>query len=124
MAAPNLREFNKLEAGNADVKLGNTNMTLLINNPAASGKTIRVLNVFAANAHATDACDVTLARHSEAALGGTATKIAPAVSIPIKSSLVGITKDEIIYLLENQSLGVQASAADALEITANYEEIS
>jgi hypothetical protein len=62
--------------------------------------------------------------YSAAALGGTAFPIASAISIPAGAALVVTDKTTTFYLLENQSIGATAGTANALVVTASWEQLS
>jgi len=55
---------------------------------------------------------------------GTATAIASTVAVAADSTLVVITKDSAIYVLENQSMGIFASASGDAVFTCSWDEIS
>ena len=125
MATPNINDSTKNITGyTVGVALSTTNATQLVTNPAGSGQLIRVCSVYAANVDSANAVSVTLSNYSADALGGTATRIANAVSVNPFSSLVLINKDGPLYLRENQSLGITASAANRSEVVISYEIIS
>ena len=50
--------------------------------------------------------------------------IASTVSVPADSTLVLVSRDTTIYLMEGDTFQMSASAASDLEIVASYEEIS
>ena len=57
-------------------------------------------------------------------LTGTGTAIASTISVPADASLVVIDKTTSFYLLEDQSIGATASAANDLVVTVSWEEIN
>ena len=125
MATPNINDATKNITGySAGVALSTTSATSLLSNATNSNKLFRVCGVYAANVDSTNVVSVTLSVYSAAALGGTATRIANSVSINSFSSMVLVNKDAPIYLRENQSLGITASAANRCEVVVVYEEIS
>ena len=77
-----------------------------------------------ANIDGAASVDVTVRMFSQAALGGTATAIASTVAVAPDSTLVVITKDSAIYVLENQSMGIFASASGDAVFTCSWDEIS
>ena len=50
--------------------------------------------------------------------------LAKTISVPADATLVIISKDTTIYLEENDSIRLTASAASDLEAVCSYEEIS
>lgn len=125
MATPNINDATKNITGyTIGVALSTTNPTLLLGNSVGSNSLIRISSVYAANVDASNAVSVTLTNYSADALGGTATRLANAVSINPFSSMVLVNRESPIYLRENQSLGATASAANRTEIVIVYEVIS
>lgn len=124
MAAPNLVNIATITGKNAKLSLANTSATVLVDNPAGSGKLMRVTGVIAANDDGTNSVNVTLALHDAANGAGTAFKLAHLLAVAGATSLVLVSKDAPIYLEENNSLVVTASAANDLDVIATYEELS
>ena len=96
----------------------------IVTNAASSGKIFKVNSLYVANIDGTASVDVTVRMFSQAALGGTATAIASTVAVAADSTLVVITKDSAIYVLENQSMGIFASASGDAVFTCSWDEIS
>ena len=67
---------------------------------------------------------VAFARGTAASGGGTAYKLAHTLSVASDSTLVVIDKTTPIYLTEDKSITVTASAANDLDVVCSYEEIS
>ena len=120
MAAPNLRSFTTMTAENNSLAV-TTSVAALVNNPASSGKAIKVHTIYVANVDGTNACDVTIGLYAEDDVGGTVKYICKTLSIAADSSLV---LNEIHNVKENQSIGILASADSDLEAIAYYDEIS
>jgi len=80
--------------------------------------------LYVANIDGTASVDVSVRMYSVAALGGTATAIASTVAVAPDSTLVVVTKDSAIYVLENQSMGIFASASGDAVFTCSWDEIS
>jgi len=106
------------------VDLTTTNATQIVENPAASGKMVRVVSLIVSNVDGTNDCDVTVSYYSEDDIGGTATEICKTVSVPAGASLVVIDRSTALYLDEDKSLGATAAVASDLRIVCSYEEIS
>ena len=124
MAAPNIVNVTTITGKTASVALSTTSMTSLVSNAASSGKVFKINSIIVANVDGSNVCDVTVDLFSEDAIGGTGYSLASTVAVPADSSLVVLDKNSAIYLEEDRSIGVQASAADDLEIICSYEEIS
>lgn len=124
MANPNLLALTTVQGENAKLSLANTSATVLVNNPAASGKLIMVVAVIAANDDGGTAVDVTLGHHSAAAGAGTAFKVAHIVSVPAKQSVILVSKAAPVLLKEDESLVITAGAANDLDVTASWFELS
>ena len=98
--------------------------TQIVTNAASSGKIFKINSLYVANIDGTASVDVSVRMYSVAALGGTATAIASTVAVAADSTLVVITKDSAIYVLENQSMGIFASASGDAVFTCSWDEIS
>jgi len=116
MAAPNIVNVSTITGKTAVVALGSTDATDIVANAAASNKVLKVNSLYVANVDATDACHITITVDGK--------KIANQISVPAKSTLVVITKNESVYLEENKKIQATAETADDLEVVASYEEIS
>jgi hypothetical protein len=95
----------------------------VLNNPASSGKCLKVNTLNVANYGSTNA-NITVAWNNAANLGGTSFSIVGNVSVPAGSTLNVIDKTSQYYLEENQSLGATAGTANTLIVTCSYEDIS
>jgi hypothetical protein len=124
MAAPNIVNVTTITGKTVPVALSSTNPTMIINNPASSGKVLKVNSLYAANVDGTNDCDVTVSVYSQDDIGGTAYPIASTVSVPADSTIIVIDKESPIYLEEDRSIGAIAGAANDLVLTPSYEEIS
>ena len=96
----------------------------IVTNAASSGKIFKINSLYVANIDGSASVDVTVRMFSQAALGGTATAIASTIAVAADSTLVVITKDSAIYVLENQSMGIFASASGDAVFTCSWDEIS
>lgn len=124
MSAPNIVNVATITGKTAYVKLTDTNLTTVVNNPASSGKLIKVISLYVCNIDGTNACDVTISLCSQDDIGGTEYQIASTVAVPADSALVIIDKNAPINLEEDKSIGAKASAANDLVVIASYEELS
>ena len=95
----------------------------LVSNAASSGKILKINSLIIANIDGSSSADITVTLRN-AAGSTTYSTIAFTVSVPNDATLVVISKDTSIYLMEDMSLYVQASVAGDLSATCSYEEIS
>jgi len=95
----------------------------LVSNAASSGKIFKINSLIIANIDGTNAADITVTLRN-AAGGTTYSTLANTISVPADATLVVISKDTSVYLEEDMSLYVLASAAGDLSATCSYEEIS
>lgn len=123
MAAPNLIGATTINGKTTGANLTTTSATTVLNNPASSGKCLKVNTLNVAN-YGASAANVTLAWNNAANLSGTSFAIAGNISVPSGSTLNIIDKTSQYYLEENQSLGATAGTANALIVTCSYEDIS
>jgi hypothetical protein len=124
MAAPNIVNVTAIYGKVVTADLTTTSATSVLSNAASSGKVFKLDSLVVANIDTVNAVTVTVNHYSAAALGGTATAMASTVSIPAASTLVVISKLNMIYLEENMSIGAVAGTASKLKVVCSYEDIS
>jgi len=124
MANPNIVNVTTIYGNSSQVALSTTSATSLVSNAASSGKVFKINSIVVANVDGTSAADITINIYSQAALGGTAYAIASTISVPADATLIVTDKTTSFYLLENQSIGAIASAANDLVVTTSWEEIN
>lgn len=125
MAAPNIVGVTTITAKTALVRLADTSENTLVSNAASSGKVFKINNIIVANVDGTNAAAITITLWDTATVGSTnGTKIAHTINVPADATLVALDKSAAIYLEEDRSIGVTASAADDLHVICSYEEIS
>lgn len=95
----------------------------LVSNAASSGKIYKINSLIISNIDGTNSADITVTLRN-AAGGTTHSTIANTVAVPADATLIVVSKDTSIYLEEDMSLYVLASAAGDLSATCSYEEIS
>ena len=108
-----------------DADVSNT-ATELLENAASSSKILKINSLVIANIDAAatpQSADITVEIRN-AAGGTTYSTLAKDIAVPAYATLVVISKDTSIYLLEDMSIYLQASAAGDLSATCSYEEIS
>jgi len=118
MANPNIVNVTTI-FGNVVAQAVTTTAAAIVTNPASSGAVYKINSLSVANIN-TAAAAITL----EINIGGVNTFIARAVSVPANSALAVIGKDTGIYLTENSSLQVTASANSYLQAVCSFEQIS
>jgi hypothetical protein len=97
--------------------------SLLVSNAQQSGKIFKINSLIIGNIDGTNSADITVTLRNAA--GGTVySYIANTVAVPADATLVVISKDTSIYLEEDMSIWLVASAAGDLSATCSYEEIS
>jgi len=95
----------------------------LVSNAASSGKIYKINSLIIANIDGANSADITVTLRN-AAGDTTHSTIANTVAVPADATLIVVSKDTSIYLEEDMSLYVLASAAGDLSATCSYEEIS
>lgn len=125
MAAPNIVNVTTITGMTTALPVTSTAPISFVSNAASSNKVFKINTVIGVNTDGANAVDCTVKWHQAASAGaGTSVPIAQTISIPADSSLVIVGKDNPIYLEENRSLSIQASAANRLAVVCSYEEIS
>ena len=124
MAAPNIVGVTTIVGITTFLDLTTTDATVLLSNAASSGKVFKVNTIVVANDDGSNTANITAAIHPAAAGGGTGVKFANTIDVIADSTLVVLDKASSIYLEENTSLVVTASAANDLDVVCSYEEIS
>ena len=99
-------------------------MSVIVTNPAASGKVLKINTLTAAGVGAT--CGVTIKLFNQAAGAGTSVSIGATLSVPKFSTLAVITKENSIYVQEDQSIAAfkQSNTGGDIDIICSYEDIS
>jgi hypothetical protein len=124
MAAPNIVGIVTVTGITTMRSLGDTNATTILNNPVGSGGVYKINTIIVANDDGSNSADITVALHDEDDGGGTGFKLASTVAVASDSTLVVVDKASSIYLEENRSIVVTASAANNLDVILSYEEIT
>jgi hypothetical protein len=123
MASPNLISANLILGKTSGILLSNTNEISVLENPASSGKCLKINTLNLAN-YGSSTTAVTVNFHNATGLGGSSFAITGNVSIPTASTMNIIDKTSQYYLDENTSIGAQASIGQNIVVTISYEEIS
>jgi hypothetical protein len=123
MANPNELNANSVY-GNNNFVFPTTTPTTLVNNPASSGKLIKVSCALVTTDTVLGNAQVTLSRYTEDDLGGTEFQIANDIVVPFRSAVILIDTTSAIYLKEDQSLGVYATGNNEASVSVSWEEIT
>ena len=126
MAAPNIvnvATITGITTFKAGINTETAGVSVIVTNPASSGKVLKINSLVASGIGETTG--VTVKLHNVAAGAGATVSIATTVSVPTFSSLVIISKENSIYVQENQSISAfkQPNAGD-IDIICGLEDIS
>lgn len=126
MANPNIVNVTSILGLTTSVGIANTNtMNVLVSNPSSSSKVLKINTILAVNVDPSGTnVDVTVKLFNQASGIGVSHALSNGITIPGKSSIVLLGKDSPIYLTEDKSLSVSASAANDAVVICSYEEIS
>lgn len=119
MAAPNLRNPVSVTGKTARYAVTVTLANALAN-AAASGKSLKINSVYAANVDGVNSADISLSIFN----GTTDFYIAKTIPVPPDSTQILVTREAYFYLEEGDSLRALASAASDIELIIGYEEIA
>ena len=95
------------------------NESIILSNGPASHQVLQLQSMIVSNVDGTDSADVTVILYKN----GTGFKIVNTCTVPAKSSLVVISKDNQIFLEEGDHLSVVASEDNDLQAICSYQEI-
>lgn len=100
--------------------------TVVVNNPAGSGKAIQIVSFYATNVggYGAGTVYVTVRMHDEDDGGGNGTAVANGASVAVDATVVVVDKNTQLWLEEDRSIVVTPSASDDLEIVCSYLELS
>lgn len=124
MANPNIVNVTAIYGNNSLTTLSNTSAFSIINNASGSNVVYKVNSIVVANYTGNTAVDISVNIYSQDDLGGTAFPIASTITVPGDASLIVTDKTTSFYLKEDQSVGATAGSANALVVTASWEQIS
>ena len=126
MAAPNIVNVTTITGVTTYIAgIGTAGaQTVVVTNPADSGKVLKINSLMAAGIGATTG--VTVKYFNEAAGAGTSVAIGQTLSVPTFSTLAVIGKDNSVYVEENKSIAAfkQNATGGNIDIICSYEEIS
>lgn len=119
MANPNIVNVTTINANTAAMILSNVAANI-ISNSATSGKVYKINALTIANANTTTSANANV----EYQKAGVYYPLAGNITVPSSATLVVISKDSSIYLLEGDSLRCNASANISMTAVVTFEEIS
>lgn len=120
MANPNIMTATSVLGKSAGQQV-TTTATAIVSNGAGSNQIFKINSLIVANVNGTSAADITVDLFKNQT---TAFDIAFTVSVPADATLVVISKDAFVYLEENDSLRLTASANSFLEAVCSYEIVT
>lgn len=120
MAAPNIKNPTSIVGITTTVILSGTGVVGILTNTSSSNKVYKVNSIFAANANAVNAADISVSilRNS------TDFYLAKTISVPSNATQIISTKETYFYLEESVEIRAQASVGNYFHIVISYEEIS
>ena len=118
MANPNIVNVTEIY-GNTAVQLATTGAVNLVVNASGSGKIYKINALYVSNYEGTNSRDITI-NH---VIAGNSISILSTVSVAADSTLVAITKDSSIYLMENQQIAILANVVSSLNVICSWDEI-
>lgn len=124
MAAPNLVGITTIVGITTFLNLSTTDATLLVSNPSGSDNVYKINSLIVANVDGSASADITVKVHNQAAGIGVSFPIASTVAVAADSTLVVLDRASAIYLQENSSISVTASAANDLTVVCSYDTIT
>lgn len=119
MAAPNIVKVASIYGKTVGLA-PTTTATAIVTNAASSGKVLKVNSLIISNINGSNAYSITADVYKNQT---TSFRIAYLVSVPATATLVLLSKESAIYLEENDSIRLTASANSTLEALCSYEEI-
>jgi hypothetical protein len=120
MANPNIVNVSTILGKVAGLAV-TTSVTAIVSNGSSSGKIFKINSLIISNVDGTNAADITAEVYKNQS---TSFYLAYTISVPADATLVVISKDTSIYLEENDSIRLTASANSDLQAICSYEEIS
>ena len=123
MTAPNIAGLTTVIGKSVGVAVGTNDTTLVFNNAtSAPNKVFKINSVVVSNVDGTNSATVQVKLRKNATSPNYF--LASEITVPANATLVVVTKDMQLYLEENDSILVVASATGDLEAICSYEEIA
>jgi hypothetical protein len=120
MANPNIVNVSNILGKTVGAAV-TTSLAALVTNTSGSNQIFKINSLIISNVDGTNAADITVEFYDNQTTGY---KLASTITVPADATLVVISKETAIYLEENDSIRVQASATGDLQAVCSYEIIS
>jgi hypothetical protein len=125
MANPNIVNVTSILGETVFGSLTSTLSTVLVSNPASSGKVLKINTILIANVNGTVATDTTIEISPlDTGTSTNARAIASTVSVPADATLELIGGGTSFYLMEDKSIIGNCTTAGNCEFIISYEVIS
>jgi hypothetical protein len=118
MANPNIVAVSTIYGNTSGISVG-TSYANVVQNPSSSNTLYKINTVIVTNS-----CTATQSVTLQINQAGTNTNISANIGIPSAATVVLLGKDTALYLLENNSLQMNASSAGYITAVASWEQIS
>ena len=123
MAAPNIAALTTITGAADGFSVTSTSATVVLNCSAGASEVRKLNTLIIANDDGTNTVNVDVSYHTQDDGGGTAFKVANTIPVPADTSIVIIDKNSYVYLEEDTSVSVTASAASDVDVLVSYEVI-
>jgi hypothetical protein len=125
MANPNIVNVTSILGETVIGTLTSTLSTVLLSNPASSGKVLKINTILISNVNGTSAQDSTIEiSPADTGTSTNARSIVSTISIPADATLTAIDKNSSFYLMEDKSIIGNVNTANMCEFIISYEVIS
>jgi hypothetical protein len=119
MANPNIVNVTNIFANTAAL-IVTTVSSNVISNPSSSGKVYKINALTISNANTTTTANITIQYQKT----GVGYSLVGNVAVPSAATLVAVSKDSSLYLLEGDALRCNASSNIGMTAIVSFEEIS
>lgn len=119
MAAPNVFNTSTITSDSAVQAVG-TSATAIITNSSSSGEVYMVKSLYVSNIHASATGTIT----ADVFRSSVAYRLCNAVPLAINTSLVIVSAEAPVFLLEGDTLRLTADAGSKFEAIASYDILS
>jgi hypothetical protein len=126
MAAPNIVNISALYGKTTYTNLTTTGSTSILSNANNSGKVLKINSLIAVNGDQSSAVGFTSNYYNSSSItaANASGSLGKGLSVPSKSNLIILDKNNALYLEENKSIGASATTAKRITVVCSYEEIS
>lgn len=119
MAAPNLKSPITITAKTATYS-ATTTLASVLSNGASSGKAFRIHSIRAANVDGVSNYELDVSHYR----GTTHTYLCKTSVVPADSTLIVLSREEVLYLEEGDALYAKANVNAKIDLLVSYEEIT